>query len=84
MQLFRRFADAIGREWKRLMIGVLLSLVIAVSSIIGMFVITEWKHVTYHDYDMAQFELALLMFAVPSGALIAYAGRSPQSQKGDR
>lgn len=75
MERLERFTDAIRRHWKRLVVGAMTAWVMVICFFIGFFVIFEATHQKYKDYDMAMFELAVLLFSLPAGALIAYARR---------
>jgi uncharacterized membrane protein (DUF4010 family) len=77
MEYINRFATAIGRHWKRLVLGATLAWLCAIIFFIGLFVVLEATHQKYKDYDLAMFQMAVLLFSFPAGALIAY-GRRPR------
>jgi len=78
MGRIKRFTTAVRDNWERIAKGAVLAGGIAVCFIIVMFVILEATLSQYSDYEMAQFELALILFSLPAGALIGYATRKPK------
>lgn len=77
MEYIFRFSTAIGRYWKRLLVGAVLAWVAVNAFLIALLVVMESQHFHYEYYDFAQLAQALLLFSFPAGALLAY-GRRPR------
>lgn len=80
MERFRRFTNAFRRHWVRITVGAISGLSVVCWYLVMGVVALEQNQVTYDDYSAARFAFALILFAVPAGALLGYSMRGEKTQ----
>lgn len=75
MNRAQRFAQSLGRHWRRVAAGALLAWLFVIVSLAWLTLALEARHVRYVYYDLALGQAVLLVVAIPGGALIGYATR---------
>lgn len=81
MERVSRFRKALREHWIRLVVGSVVGALVVNYYLVMSLVALEQNHVHYDDYDMARFAQVLIMFGIPSGALIAYSMRTEGAEQ---